>query len=205
MAEGHVVIDYQNIHLTAHGLWCAPGDAPHLCLIHPLQFANQIIAQRNLIQRLVAEAQGATYVDLTLAGVHVFRGQPSNKNDPRNYARTQAQRAEWTKDRRVSVTYRPLKYYDDGSVKEKGIDVHVALSLVTQAAQADAKGSVVILAAHDTDQEPALALARQLAGKRVETAGWHGARVLRVTGEQIWHTKLDDQAFQRSIDRKQYA
>ncbi|TIE23477.1 NYN domain-containing protein, partial [Legionella pneumophila] len=80
---------------------------------------------------------------------------------------------------------------------------HVALKLVTLAAQAT-DDDVVILAAHDTDQEPALELAHQLAGKKVETAGWDGARILRIKGGQKWHTKLHEEHFRRCVDLKHY-
>lgn len=204
MPLARIVIDYQNIHLTGHGNWCPLGDAPHLCLVHPLHFANQVLDQRNLIKRLIAEKEGATHVDATLDAVHVFRGQPSNKNDPNNYRRTQAQQSEWTRDPRVKVVYRPLKYYTDGSVKEKGIDVLVALDVVTLAASADADDAVVVLAAHDTDQEPTLELAHRLAGSRIETAGWRDSRVLRLPGAKLWHTALDETRFKRTFDRKSY-
>lgn len=104
--------------------------------------------------------------------------------------------------------YRPLKYYDDGAgrveVKEKGIDVLVALELVKVAAALQ-PGDVVILASHDTDQEPALELACQLASGQVETTGWMNSKRLRAPGQQIWHTQLDRDAFARCRDQKRYA
>jgi hypothetical protein len=201
MPDAHVVIDYQNIHLTGHGRWCPEGDPAHLCLIHPLHFATQLLGQRNLIKRLVAERDDVEHEDAVLKAVYVYRGQPSNQQSPNHYRRSQAQQSEWTRDPRVTVQYRTLKYYRDGTVKEKGIDVLVALRLVVCAAADD---GLVILAAHDTDQEPALELARQLAGDRVETAGWRGERVLRVPGQRIWHTALDEEHFIKARDRKQY-
>ncbi|MGH3708836.1 MAG: hypothetical protein ACRDRQ_12215 [Pseudonocardiaceae bacterium] len=41
-----VVLDYQNIHLTARDLFAPPGLPVHECLIHPLRFAEQVIARR---------------------------------------------------------------------------------------------------------------------------------------------------------------
>lgn len=206
--EAVIVIDYQNIHLTGHGLWCPEGEAPHHCLIHPLHYANQVLQRRNLIRRLVAERDGQDFEDATLAKVYSFRGLPSNEHDPMAYRRSQAQKAEWTRDPRSEVIYRPLKYYKKPGgrmeVKEKGIDVLVALELVKSAATR--KGSdVIILAAHDTDQEPALQLVYQLVGKYVETAGWMNSKRLRVPGGQTWHTQLEEDSFDRSRDRKVYA
>lgn len=200
-----VVIDYQNVHLTGHGLFCTPGEARHLCLVHPLHYAHQVLSQRNLMKRLVAEKDGRPFAPVELAEVVSFRGQPSNHQDPNGYRRSMAQRSEWTRDPRSKVRYRTLKYYEDGSIKEKGIDVMIALKLVEAAAQNDAEaGDVVILAAHDTDQEPSLEMAHRLTGRGVETVGWDRGKHLRVPGARIWHTTLDGDHFIRSRDRRDY-
>lgn len=204
MPVAHVVVDYQNIHLTAHGHFCHPGEAPHLCLIHPLHFANQVLAQRNLIKRLLAERDDVEFAPATLGSVRAFRGQPSNVRDATAYRRTQAQQSEWTRDARTHVTYRTLKYDNQGAAREKGIDVMVALEVVQLAAQAN-HGEIVILAAHDTDQEPALELGHRLIGDRIETAGWDSMKQLRVPGARVWHTKLQREHFEKCIDPKQYA
>lgn len=207
MAQAHVVVDYQNVHLTGHGKWCPEGDPAHLCLLHPLQLAQQLVRQRNLIKGLFAEKNGLDFEAVTLASVRSFRGQPSNKHDTKNYRRTQAQQSHWTRDPRSTVVYLPLKYYEYSpgrfDIKEKGIDVLVALELVTRAAQAT-PDDVVILFASDTDQEPALELACQLAGKRIETATWHGERRLKASNCATWHTQLDEQHFIAARDLRDY-
>lgn len=203
MPLAHVVVDYQNIHLTAHGYFCPEGEAPHLCLIHPLHFANQVLHQRNLIKRLLAERSEVEFEPATLASVRAFRGQPSNARDATAYRRTQAHQSEWTRDPRVKVTYRTLKYDQQGAAREKGIDVMVALEVVQLAAQSN-DGQIVILAAHDTDQEPALELGFQLIGNRLETAGWDSMKQLRVPGARIWHTKLRREHFEKCIDQRDY-
>ncbi|MBI5159816.1 MAG: NYN domain-containing protein [Micrococcales bacterium] len=89
--------------------------------------------------------------------MHVFRGAASNHENALLYASNQAQRSEWTRDRRVSVEYRTLKYFTQRGVRiaqEKGIDVRVALDFTRMAATSAAE--VVILCTHDTDLEPAL-------------------------------------------------
>jgi uncharacterized LabA/DUF88 family protein len=207
VASATVVIDYQNIHLTGHELWCPEGESPHFCLVHPLHYANRVVRQRNLLRRLVREREGLPHEDLQLDRVVSFRGLHSNRRNPTGYRRSMAQRSEWTRDPRSAVVYRPLKYYSrpDGSteIKEKGIDVLVALELVKVAASLKAP-DVVILAAHDTDQEPALELAHQLVGEQLETTGWMNSKRLRVPGAQLWHTQLDDHAFEDVRDLKDY-
>ena len=207
MPVAHVVVDYQNIHLTGHGLWCPGSEQAHLCLIHPLHYANQVLTQRNLIKRLVCDRDGLDFEPVTLGDVRSFRGLPSNRHDPSNYRRSLAQQSEWTRDARSRVHLRPLKYYPLGGgrfdIKEKGIDVLVALELVKIAAALPA-GDIVILASHDTDQEPALELACQLAAGQVETTGWMNSKRLRAPGVSVWHTQLEEQAFIKARDLKTY-
>lgn len=64
-----VVIDYQNIHLTAHDLFAPSGLPVHECLIHPLRFAEQVIAVRAKRQR------DETQQLAVLTAVRVFRGR----------------------------------------------------------------------------------------------------------------------------------
>jgi hypothetical protein len=99
-----VVIDYQNIHLMAHQLWAPQGLAVHKCLIHPLRFAEQVMAVRAVRQQDPVQQQA------TLSSVRVFRGAPSNQRDPYLYGISQRQRSAWTRDKRVEVTYRTLQY-----------------------------------------------------------------------------------------------
>src|ERR1700722_1686624 len=144
-----VVIDYQNMHLTARGQFTPQGTPTHHSLLHPLYLANQILQARGTSKQPPQQ--------VALAKVNVFRGLPSNNHDPRGYSRSQAQRAEWTRDHRVKVAYRPLRYQPEHGTlvpREKGVDVLVALKLV-ELSQSSAY-DLVILAAHDTDLEPAL-------------------------------------------------
>jgi hypothetical protein len=98
-------MDYQNVHLTGHGLFQVSRYLPpHEALIHPLHFANQLIRGRN-------QAQKPGMDHATLLRVLVYRGLPSAEHDPKPYARNLAQRAEWEKDGRVHVHLRPLKYH----------------------------------------------------------------------------------------------
>ena len=201
-----VIVDYQNIHLTAHELFAPAGTPKHETLVHPLHFANQVVGERN--NRAIAARQAGKPAPpcVELAAVHVFRGMPSNKHNPTAYRRSMAQRSEWTRDRRVHVTYRTLRYLWDSRVQgyvaaEKGIDVMLALDVVR--AVREHVSDVVILATHDTDLEPALDEAMTGQGCLIESAGWDRARQLR-TATWHWHTVLRAESFVRSRDRKDY-
>lgn len=201
-----VVIDYQNIHLTARDTFAPNGTHARDCLVHPLLFAEQVLQTRSrkLALKAMTNPGSPPAQPVDLAEVRVFRGQPSNAKQSDLYAASQAQRSEWTRDRRVSVTYRRLKYHFEHGVElaqEKGIDVMVALELVRAADRSEA--DIVILASHDTDLEPALDAAAETGNAQVETAGWSGCRVLRSPGSSR-HTSLDGTSFVASRDRKVY-
>jgi uncharacterized LabA/DUF88 family protein len=192
-----VVMDYQNIHLTAHGLFAPYGTPVHEVLIHPLAFAEQMLQARAERQMDVRQKQAV------LTDVFVYRGQPSNSQQAPLYRVTQAQKAEWTRDPRVHVTYRQLKYAPNRPPQEKGVDVLVALNLV-RLAEAGLH-DVVVLAAHDTDQEPALEMATEKGRAKIETCGWEGERRLRIPGRALWHTSLNASRMVASRDRKDYS
>ncbi|MGQ0573850.1 MAG: hypothetical protein ACT4RN_06550 [Pseudonocardia sp.] len=215
-----VVVDYQNVHLTAHELFAVSRHLPrHESLVDPLHFANQLIIARNRAQR-----PGMDHAEL--AHVLVYRGQPSAEHDPKPYARNQAQKAHWERDGRVTVTHRPLKYRyqrdpagravlgPDGkrvveSKGEKGIDVLCALAVVREAQRSDV--DLVVLASHDSDLEPALDEALVLDSAKIETFSWydpaqpHRIRQLRPgSGRRIWNTRLGGIEFRNCWDLTKY-
>jgi len=135
----------------------------------------------------------------------VYRGAPSNQREARLYAVSQAQRAEWTRSALVEVHYRALRYpprWPQEPAREKGIDVLLAINLVRLADSG--RYDVLVLGSHDTDLEPALEMAAGLGGAKIETAGWAGAKHLRVPPQSLWHTALDAADFVASRDRRQY-
>lgn len=194
-----LLIDYQNIHLTARDTFAPPGTTAQATLVHPGLFADQLMSHR-------ASRQGdPDQAAAVLERVLVYRGAPSNVHDSRLYAASQAQRAEWTRDRRVQVHYRPLRYprnWPTDAAREKGIDVLLAINLVRLSTDPDV--DVVILATHDTDLEPALEMAAASGRAKIETAGWANRKRLRPQGRNLWHTALDGTHFVASRDRRNY-
>lgn len=99
-----IVVDYQNVHLTGYGLFASTRNLPrHETVIDPLLFTQKLLLTRNSRQR-----PGMAHAVLRRVLVH--RGEPSSEHDPHAYARNQAQKSQWERDRRVQVTLRPLKY-----------------------------------------------------------------------------------------------
>lgn len=216
-----VIIDYQNVHLTAHDLFSiSKHRPPHESLVDPLHFSNQLISVRNAAQR-----PGMDHA--TLSGALVYRGLPSPEHDPKAYARNQAQQANWERDPRVTVHHRPLKYtYErdgegrprlDASGKklvtgkgEKGIDVLCALALVREARRSDI--DLVILASQDSDLEPALDEALLLRAAKIETFAWYDhpqrnrcSQLRPGQGRTLWNTRLREAEFRNCWDLTNYA
>lgn len=216
-----VIVDYQNVHLVGHGLYDSTRHAPkHETLIDPLLFAGNLLRVRNASQR--ADMPAAV-----LRRVEVFSGQPGVEQDPSAYARRQAQKAQWERDRRVVVTLRPLKYEYQrdgagdfvrdvngrrivvGSPREKGVDVLCALAAV-RAAQ-DPAVDLVIIASSDTDLAPAIDEIRRLGTAKVETCCWWSAkdkRGFRIhptdRTKPVWNTQLSEEVFHASRDHTDY-
>ena len=137
MLRAVVVMDYQNVHLTAHDVFDRFGEK-HDALIDPVRFAETAIRRRNDNQR-----EG--YPEAILEEVIAFRGLPHTDYDPDQSRRCTAQAAQWRRDG-ATVHLRDLKYKFEltaqgtpavdanghkipkGPGKEKGIDVLVALN-----------------------------------------------------------------------------
>jgi uncharacterized LabA/DUF88 family protein len=191
------VIDYQNMHLTAHNLF-TPNLKKQASLLHPLLLSQCVLTRRaHFFQQQV--------VQLKITQVRVFRGLPSNKQEPQRYAQNLSQKSEWSKDKRVTLEYLELKYRTKQGLppQEKGIDVLTALNFVEMAQSGDF--DLVILMTHDTDLQPALKMANLVAGVQIETAGWAGLNKLRANQKKLFHTYLTDVDFKNSLDRKDYS
>jgi len=111
IVDGNKFIDYQNIYLTAHDCFAPPGTPKHETLIHPLLFAEQVMKRRRaaLTPQWIAGVSDLPPIG-ELAHVAVYRGTPANRHDSIASRRPQAQRSQRTRDRRVKVIYRTLRY-----------------------------------------------------------------------------------------------
>ena len=205
-----VVVDYQNVHLTASCLYM-PGRPPEEALIDPYRFASQL-----------AQARNATNDDthqVEVSRVEVFRGLPIPEDDSDAYRRNHAQKAQWARGHHgvVNVTLRPLKYsweYIDGvkrpiraSRQEKGVDVLCALALVDLARCG--LYDVVVLASRDTDLAPALDNAARTGQSKVEATKWYHPGTPHTFGRikterRLWTTSMTQQHFFASLDPLDY-
>lgn len=222
-----VVMDYQNVHLTAHDVFDRHGEK-HDALIHPMLFARTAVQRRNDLQR-------PGHPPAEVARVYVFRGLPHTDYDWEQSRRCSDQAARWRADG-AEVTLRDLKYtfrrtatgspatdanghkIPSGPGREKGVDVLVALTCLRQALSPDV--DVVILASRDTDLAPVLDTLHDMRLDdpdlaRIETVAWfnrdakaegnYAGGSLRPSGNRrIWNTNLDRKCFEASRDRNNY-
>jgi hypothetical protein len=159
-----VFIDYQNVHLTARGLYQPQGSPPQDSIVHPVRIGERIVANRRFPS--------------DLHQVLVFRGRPNPAHHPKPTAANDAQTAAWERDGRVEVVRRDLNYrgWPTERPREKGVDVALAVRLV-ECALAEESDVLVVFSA-DTDILPAVEMAYYKTTPRVEIASWAGAKPL---------------------------
>jgi len=190
-----VFIDYQNVHLSGHEIFCMREAPLEDCLVHPLRLAELLVDRR---------APGGT-----LEQVRVYRGRPNPQHQPVLAGYNDRQTSAWIRDPRVTVLRRMLRYPRDygqpGCVerpREKGVDVHLAVDLVRLGLQRE--NDVAILCSRDTDLVPALEAVRDLHGPHVEVATWKGQSRLRLPGRPLWCHSLTQQDWDAVRDRTPY-
>lgn len=224
-----LVIDYQNVHNTAHDVFNPEGEL-HDSLIDPLKFAQEIERLKNL---------NPDTPSATVTHIEVFRGLPHDSLPGHRY--NTAQKDKWLQSVQprsliaangspspalmspkklptMKVTLRPLRYkrrYDetlqmsvpdiDSGGEEKGVDVLIALAVVRLAQQNDI--DTVILASQDTDLIPALeeVVTRKLG--HVETVRWFDKEDSYTFGRlgKVWVTYMERDSFLNSRDTRDYS
>lgn len=187
MTRVAVYIDYQNVYKSARR--CFGHDEQSLPGCH-----GQFNPQR--LGLLAVERGRIVDPARELEFVKVFRGEPSAVQTRTGQAAAQRQHERWRSLNRVSVLTRPLAGTPPHSIREKGIDVLMALGIALDAR--DDLYDVAVVCSRDTDLIPALAEA-QRAGKRVEVQAWRGSsNRLNVPGSRVhchWFNQHDYDGF----------
>lgn len=195
-----VFLDYQNVYRSARRAFSQDG-APHWeGQIHPGRLADLIVARGRQPRQLVE--------------VRVYRGQPDSSKDPKAYGASQKQTAMWSRDPRVRVVSRPLRYprdYPLSKPEEKGVDVQLAVDFVSMAIRGEYE--VGVLMSEDTDLKPPLeaVVALPITSQKVhcEVAAWappaSPARRLRIPGVNLWCHLLSEADFRPVADNTNYA
>jgi uncharacterized LabA/DUF88 family protein len=178
-----VFIDYMNTYKSARDAFGFEGLDQHWeGQVHP-RTLGELIAER--------------HKDAELKQVRVYRGKPSNQQDPKGYAAFQRQQSVWEKTNLVEVITRDLRYPKNGQKpEEKGIDVLIALDFLTMAQNGEYE--IGVLFSHDTDLVPALEQVTDLGTVELAVCAWepddaYGHR-LRLKGQPLrchWIPRVD--------------
>lgn len=200
-----VFIDYQNTYKRARACF---GNAT---TENDFTFGQIFPRRLGVLLRQRAEEAGKPR---ELTEVRVYRGEPDAMRSRVGQAACQRQVRFWRAQAAVEpftrpLNYRPIKWEGavptDWEVREKGIDVMIAVDMV-RGALAD-EYDVAVLMSADTDLLPAAEAVLE-AGKWLEFAAWRPdvgyASHLRIDGRQTWchHLRRDD--FERVSDRTDY-
>ena len=205
-----VVIDYQNVHMTAGNVFMR-GRPREESLISPLKFGERLAYIKN---ESLKEAE-----KVELRHVEVFRGLPLPEDPNGGYIRNVAQRESWENESNgiVTVTLRPLKYDIAGhgsrskpvwgTAREKGVDVLCALALCRLARSGEY--DVVVLASRDTDLAPAIDEACSYGTAKIEAVKWYSPEVGWTRGslktrQRIWTTSMKEEDFRACLDTRAY-
>jgi hypothetical protein len=202
-----VFFDWQNVYMHARRSFHSDLDPFVKGQVNPVDLAEELTSR------------GPTGVERELVGIRIYRGIPDQAYNEKGYAAARRQRAAWERDSRVVVTGRTLRYppgYVHGQtltdeVREKGIDVALALDFVTMAG--DGVFDVGIMMSSDQDLLPALERVDQRrrtrgSGPTVEVAAWtgHGGRAFRLSfgGNRPFCHWLDQQTYWGVVDERDY-
>lgn len=197
-----IFIDYQNVYRGARNCFHTGLHIPHVAgQINPVQLSEHLVATSAL--------------DRELAGVRVYRGRPDPRRDSRGHSACTRQIEAWSRDPRVAVVARSLRYprgwpdrcQPGERPQEKGIDVALAIDFVRLALQD--QYDVGILMSTDTDLNPALETVATFTGKRVEVAAWSAPDVynqrLVIRHARLWCHWLDRKVYEQVRDMTNYS
>jgi uncharacterized LabA/DUF88 family protein len=168
--------------------------------IKPMRYGNM------LVSRDVLGCSG----DRVLQEVRVYAGQPSNAKDSKAYSAHRRQVAAWERAG-VTVIARPLRYphgFPAARPVQKGVDVHLALDIVTMAIRREY--DVGIIASADTDLRPAVEACADLPEgcPIIEVAAWRHEKYasrLSVPGRHVWCHFLDRDDYLSVADHRRYS
>jgi uncharacterized LabA/DUF88 family protein len=192
-----VFIDAQNMYRDARRLFFADAGTHVLGQFDPIRLGR-------LLCQLTPPGVG---LERELAAVRVYTGRPASSRDPKTYGAHMRQCARWQSDGAV-VSARTLRYpsnWPASPAQEKGIDVQLAIDLVTMFV--DGAYDVAVVASTDTDLRPAVEYVAAKAPGAVEVAAWWRGRrgkSLAVPGLRVWCHRLTADRYDVVADHADY-
>lgn len=190
-----VFLDWQNVYRRGRAAFGTETEHHTFGQVDPLALALHLCAQRP---------------NRELSTVRIYRGVPTNKENPKGYAASRRQTAAWMNKgaKRTFVYLRPLQYLSGYDPREKGIDVQLAIDFVTMAVTGEY--DVGILFSIDSDLNPAIEAVQLLGnGRTAEVAAWNGPnapqkRIGATARPSVWCHWLDERCFGKVADHTDY-
>lgn len=191
-------IDAQNVYKSARDAFFNKDVDHHTKgQFDPIRL-GQIVCSRNKV------------VKRTISSVRVYTGRPDATKEPKTYGCHMKQCSVWEKAG-IEVIHRTLRYpynWPTEKAKEKGVDVALAVDIVTMAM--DGKYDVGIIASTDTDLKPAIEYVyRRFKGPpSIEVMAWYSNKSknrLSIAGTKIWCHYLDIDDYNNCCDLNDYS
>jgi hypothetical protein len=144
-----VFIDYQNVYEDFRRAFVTGTLLPTHGQFHPIRL-GQLLADR-----------GPDFEAWRLSGVRVYTGHPAPNRNPRGAGAADRQIQAW-RDAGAVVRHRPLQYLPGQPARQKGVDVELAVDVVSMAHEKQFE--IAIVASTDTDLVPALEAVQRYRG-----------------------------------------
>ncbi|WHP16313.1 NYN domain-containing protein [Cellulomonas sp. ES6] len=205
----YVFLDWQNVYMRAREAFHSLSDPVVKGQVDPVDLGHVLTADY---------ARRHPDDDFELERICIYRGAPTQQHDAKGYAAVRRQSAAWRTNRKVDLHLSDLRYpLDWGSEgcvdkpREKGVDVALALDVVTLGLEGMYDVGIVMSA--DYDLKPALdyMVRRRISRGEpdIEVAAWKGddgSKPLRIRLDNrplycIW---LDRQAYWGVMDERDY-
>ncbi|QIK82646.1 NYN domain-containing protein [Sanguibacter sp. HDW7] len=205
-----VFFDWQNVYMRARESFHSAHGPAVEGQVDPVDLAHILLKKTG--ERNECE--------VALDAIHIYRGRPGQKQDERAFSAYRRQTSQWAQNRLVSLHARDLRYpYGWGTdacvdrPREKGVDVALAIDVVTMGR--DEKYDIGIVMSADYDLVPALdymVRRHEVDASRptVEVAAWKGesdGRPLRIRlqGKPLWCHWLGSSDYWGAVDETDYA
>lgn len=204
-----VFFDWQNIYKRAREAFGYDSSPAYKGQADPIDLAEL------LVERHAANLDA----DCELTQIRIYRGRPTQQHDARGYSAFQRQAARWSRSNRVRARFNDLRYPDDwgdpgcAAPREKGIDVALAVDLVSMAYKEEMDVAIVMSADYDlvpAIQEVVHRRRHRELGPLVSVAAWkseHNGRPLRIRlkSDPLWCHWLGEQDFWSVEDSTDYS
>lgn len=174
-------IDYQNAHGGVRRQFLGVNPHPSDGHFDPLRL-GQLLVQRRRRPSVLEQ-------------VRIYRGRPNPNYEPRPAAANDRQAVAWERSGAVQVIRRPLRYprdWPDTPCSEKGIDVALAIDVVTMGLRKQYDAAIVM--STDTDLLPAIETVYRDRLGHIELATWAGARRIRFPNTQLPYCHFVDRS-----------